>query len=112
MAAAVSESFTLKDTSRKPQFMEMYSKMNYEDKVQPRTHELIQLLRDKPENHGKLPKGGSLTCIRQALKEVYEDEDEPDAVREKVLARIAEHVKLKEERNLAAEERTPESFLE
>lgn len=88
----------------------MYSKMRYEDKVQPRVHELIRELQAK--NKGDLPKGGSITCIRQALKEVYEDEDEPDAVKEEVLARITEHVRLKEERNLAAEERTPESFLE
>lgn len=107
-ATTVSEVLTLKDTSRAPQFMEMYSKMHYEDKVQPRTQELIQSLRDK--NMGKLPSGGSLACVRQALKEVYSTE--PESTREEVLEKIAEHAKFKEERKLAQEERTPEAFLE
>lgn len=102
---------TLKDTSRRPKMIEAYSKLHYGERVRPRTRELIAELRAKPENNGKLPKGGSLSCIKQALNEIYGSE-EADSTRDEVLEKIAEKIKLKEESNLPMEERTPEHFLE
>ena len=86
----------------------MYSKMHYDEKIRPRARELIQLLRDK--NEGKLPRGGPLACVKQATKEFLEKET--DLTKEAVQQKITDHVKLQEERSLAQEERTPESFLE
>ena len=82
--------------------------MHYEEKIRPQTQELIQSVRD--ENEGKLPKGALLACIKKATKEILEQET--DANKDAVTQKLADHVKLQEEKKLPPEKRTPESFLE
>lgn len=98
----------IKDPSRTSKVIEMYSKLHYKDKVEPRTKELIQKSRDA--NEGILPPGGAITCMKQALDEVFNEES--DSVIDDVKEKIAETVRMKKEsRELPAQERTPEHFL-
>ena len=97
-----------KEPSRTSKVIEMYSKLYYEDKVKPRTTELIKQTRD--ENDGVLPVGGAMTCMKQALVEVFSQE--PDSVIDEVKGKIDEAARLKaESRALPAHKRTPEHFL-
>ena len=86
----------------------MYSKLHYKDKVEPRTKELIKQTRD--QNEGALPMGGAMTCMKQALGEIFSQES--DSVINEVREKIAEEARLKaESRALPMQERTAEHFL-
>lgn len=75
--------------------------------VAPRTAELISELRAKQPG-GKLHRGASLACIKQAMDEVYKAADH--SVKTEVREKIVEQIKTIDESKSAEQVRTPATY--
>lgn len=100
-----------KDKSRTLKDVEVYSKLHYEEKIKPRTRELMDELISK--NNGKLPPGGSINCIRKATNEYYAGEESEGDVMDEVRDKKAEDAEAKQKAREAANsdaDPTPEEY--